>query len=487
MHNFIDLTASSRPWGGFSDDEDEDAFGITQNLRDFYKNGIWRLKQNDPNFCLLDLPNTKLSREVLTRIGIYLWQSKHAKTLNFSSCGLSGSKMEYLFGKIAMQNETNTYLLEEDILRNLGVNEQSLVSSVLDCLTSFSCLVKVDISQNDFGTRGLGILVQSLAGSPIEDLNLSECGLHGIFPLSGARHCKKLKKLNISGNTLGIDDADTVVMLMDNGYPKLQEFNLQGCDITDDFVEKISPALSNNKSLRYLWMNSTYEGFDTSPSKTNDIGTRGVAALSKAVHDSSTFENTLASNHTIRKIILSEADEDLFDHLFDVLWPNYCVHHYPTTYRIAWCKYIRHFVRTTEVVDMTPFMDLDINLIPNVLSIMDRDDYGNVALSACYKIWSCKMFRERINMTSQVNNLQARNDSLKAMVEELGCAQASVNEENEQLQSEIATLKEQIAILMASNAKSASSNKKIDTFEGSIGERVKKRNFNRKRGRRYNF
>ena len=76
---------------------------------------------------------------------------------------------------------------------------------------------------------------------------------------------------------------------------------------------------------------------------------------------------------------------------------------------------------------------------------------------------------------------------MKAMVEELGCAQASVNEENEQLQSEIATLKEQIAILMASNAKSASSNKKIDTFEGSIGERVKKRNFNRKRGRRYNF
>ena len=155
MHNFIDLTASSCPWGGFSDDEDEDAFGIDRHLRNFYKKNIWRLRQNDPNFRLLDLSYTKLSREVLTRIGIYLWQSKYVKTLNFSSCGLSGSKMEDLFGKIAMQNETNTYLLEEDILRNLGVNEQSLVGSVLDCLTSFSCLVKVDISQNDFGTRGL--------------------------------------------------------------------------------------------------------------------------------------------------------------------------------------------------------------------------------------------------------------------------------------------------------------------------------------------
>ena len=129
---------------------------------------------------------------------------------------------------------------------------------------------------------------------------------------------------------------------------------------------------------------------------------------------------------------------------------------------------------------MTPFMDLNINLIPNIISAIDRDVSETVALSACYKIWSCKMFRERIGTASQVKYLQARNDSLKVMVEELGCAQTSVNKKIEQLQDENATLTEQIAMLLASKL----SNEKIKKNEGSIGERVAKRKISRKRGRR---
>ena len=54
---------------------------------------------------------------------------------------------------------------------------------------------------------------------------------------------------------------------------------------------------------------------------------------------------------------------------------------------------------------MTPFMDLTINLIPNIISAIDRDNPKIFALSACCKIWSCKMFHERFRMASQVKYL----------------------------------------------------------------------------------
>ena len=73
-------------------------------------------------------------------------------------------------------------------------------------------------------------------------------------------------------------------------------------------------------------------------------------------------------------------------------------------------KYIEHYIKTEGSVDMLPFMDVSINLLPNVLS---KSYLGG--LGASYKIWSCKMFRERISMISmatQVNDLQAVNDQL---------------------------------------------------------------------------
>jgi hypothetical protein len=171
----------------------------------------------------------------------------------------------------------------------------------------------------------------------------------------------------MSGNRLGINDADTVTMLMDNEYPKLRQLDFMGCGITDDFVETISPALSKNKSLRYI--NMRYLRTHTDARTANQIWDRGVAALTKAIHDSSTFEKILASNHTIWKINLDGAE------LFHVTCLNCQQYH-----RIGWCKYIKHFVQTTEVVDMTPFMDLTINLIPNIISAIDRDNPKNLCV-----------------------------------------------------------------------------------------------------------
>lgn len=270
-----------------------------------------------------------------------------------------------------------------------------------------------------------------------------------------------MKQLNISGNTLRLEDVKTVSMLLDNGYPNLRQLELCKCGITDEFVEAVSPALFKNKSLRYLsLLNHNHNTGDKIGGILNNIGPRGVAALSKAICDCSSFKNILASNHTVRKIMF-EGD----DSWWSVIKHNVMFYNINSD-RVAWMKYIEHYIKTDSIVDMSPFMDVSINLLPNVLS-------KYLGLSASYKLWSCKMFRERISMismASQVDHLQAANDQLQAA--------------NDQLQDENDALKEQIAKLLASNGKpNSTKNANLTYVSGSIGERVKERNANRKRGR----
>lgn len=461
MNNFIDLTEKVI-WGGtFSDDEDEIAFGSDDEdgsqgraLKRLYKHSIWRLKHNDPNFGILNI-SCFVSERMAMRIGIYLWQNKHVKNLNLSYCGLDDNEMHHLFGKIALQNKTNAYLLEVDILGKLMANERSLVRNVLERVTSFTRLVEVDVSFNKFGMNGLDVLVQSLAGSQIKELNISCCRLDGISPLTGTRLCKRLKQLNMSGNTLILEDVKTVSMLLDNGYPNLRQLDLCKCGITDEFVEAVSPALSKNKSLKYLsLLNHNHNTGDKIGGILNNIGPRGVAALFKAICDCSSFKNILASNHTVWKIMFEGSDS-----LWSVIKHNW-IYYNINSDSIAWMKYIDLFFETDGSMDMSPFMDVSINLLPNVLS-------KYLGLSASYKLWSCKIFRERISMASQVNHLQAAND---------------------QLQDENDALKEQIANLLAAIGKPRSTKNANLTFvSASIGERVKERNANKKRGRNVSY
>jgi seryl-tRNA synthetase len=114
-------------------------------------------------------------------------------------------------------------------------------------------------------------------------------------------------------------------------------------------------------------------------------------------------------------------------------------------------------------------MDVSINLLPIVLSKLGWDKYDSecIALNACFKLWSCKMFRERISMASQVKHLQAA---------------------NEQLLDENNSLKEQIAKLLAANGKpNSTKNANLTYVSASIGARVKERNAHRKRGRNVSY
>ena len=179
--NLVDLTVNHGPssYALFPDAEDEAAFGISDIYLRIYKRQIWRLKQNDPNFALLDLRGTALSNFVCRRIGTHLMSSStHMKNLLLQGCNLTESRMESLF-ILGRQFETNAYILKEDILGRMGITEKTLVDGIIESVTysPFSNLFNVDVSNNNFGTNGLDIMVKALAGSPIESLNINHCGL----------------------------------------------------------------------------------------------------------------------------------------------------------------------------------------------------------------------------------------------------------------------------------------------------------------------
>lgn len=372
------------------------------------------------------------------------------------------------------------------------------MKGIVDSVASFQMLVTVNMSKNPIGTDGLDTLIKSLAGSPVETLDLSGCNIvTGISPLKQARECKRLKNLDLSDNLVGYDDAghwkhdaetlEVLEVLLDNKYPRIRDLNLNDCGITDDIVEEvIAPFLSRNRTLRYLKVQKNKQGLRQG---SGDVGERGVAALRRAVHDTSSFQNTLASNHFIYKIMASGGALD--SKLFAT-----CVHNYhgsnnkDSRYRIAWGKHLDHFFRHGSA-DMSPFMDMDIRHVPHFLCKLAESrifcGFGASPLNIMYKLFSCKMYREKIKVESQVIHLQATNSTLSASVDRLENAHAITEEKaehlknaNSKLQDENKRLREQLAKL----ALQKSNNQMAEPETGSIAERVKTRSMSRKRGRK---
>lgn len=463
-NDFVDLTVttSGPSLGEFSDDEDEIAFGASPEL---YKHKIWKLRHNDPNYCLVELDRKELwsNANTCSRVGIYFCSSRHVKNMLLNHCSLTDIKMEQLFGKIAQQNETNAYLVKEDILINLGITENTLVGNIIESVTSFQNLVNLNVSHNVFGTHGLIILVKSLAGCPIKSLDLTHCNIDSISPLKGLQKCSKLDTLILSGNTVNPADVDTITFLLGNGYPKLRMLELQSCGIDDDFIEMISPTLAKNKTVRNLHLHNIRNGSE------NRIGDRGISVLCKVVHDSTSFRNTLRSNHFIYKIIIPSPT----DVLFKVCFPNIIGRGFV---EVALRKYLIH-LSSSESFDMSPFMELDIKLVPQILARMYRAiKRDGIALNSFYKIWSCSMFRERIKMASQISDLTTTNSHLNV-------SQQKNKTTIDQLQDENAQLKHQLAKLMFNNTQPMPEEERPGTEPRSIAARVKTRANSRKRGR----
>eukprot|EP00985_Skeletonema_marinoi_P031895 scaffold37855_cov267-Skeletonema_marinoi.AAC.1 len=491
----VDLTTAQKI--RFDSEEDKAAFGINRCYRDLYKKQIYKLKQNDANFCLLSVSEI-LSEDICDRIGLCLWRNSHIKNLTLAGCGLCEEKMEKLFSRIVdqhEQNESNDYLKKHDILEKiLNVGDTSLMGHVMGylALTPFTKLVHVNLSYNSvIGTNGLDVLVKAIAGAPVKELHLKHCGLDNFSPLiMGARELKELKNLQLGHNNLGptAANARALWVLFDGGYPRLKELNLGHCGIDSELIEKAAPALLSNKTLLYFDLIN------------NPIGDRGIAVLIKTVCDSTSFEKILTSNHYIRKLLfggdshIRSLSEKKLNRLSMInFYQGLGMDYFRLSPAIrkqqvnrAACLKLFALLSDHEDIDPSMFLYYDIGIVPlifsKLLNMQQCPLLTKELLTAFYKILKCKVFQKKL---SQAKKLQINRDALRKEEEETRMKNEQLEADNAALSEENRRLKEQIASLMAQNSTDSKANYlEAEQNVGSIAERVKTRAKRRKRGRK---
>lgn len=470
--------------------EDRAAFGVCRSYRSLFKNQVYKVKQNDPNFCMLDARECgTLTVDVCDRIGFYLWRNLHMKNISLQRCGLSEEKMKKLFSRMVDQhdqNESNSYLEKHDILEKiLNVGDTSLTGHVMSylALTPFARLLHIDLSDNTFGTKGLDVLVKAIAGSPVEEIHLECCAINDLSPLIlGGRKLKQLKVLDMNCNMLDstAENAMALSVLFDGGYPRQRELCLQRCGIDSDLIVKSAPVLSSNRNLRFLHL------YD------NPIRDKGTAALIAAICDSTSFEKMLTSNHTVLKIMVGETRISNLVSVLQKKLQRLSFINLMMSFRgprgtgeVA-CRKLFTLLAYDDDIDPSMFLHFDIGLAPQILSKFmnstDRLKLGE-SLTATYKILKCKLFRQRLELSSQTKKLQIDHDALKKREEETRMKNEQLESDNAALSEENRKLKEQIALLMSqSSADLKTNHSEAEQNVGSIAQRVKTRAKRRKRG-----
>jgi hypothetical protein len=115
-----------------------------------------------------------------------------------------------------------------------------------------------------------------------------------------------------------------------------------------------------------------------------------------------------------------------------------------------------------NIIDPSIFLRFDIGLVPLIFfKLLDRTSYplgASEVLTAIYKILRCKLFRERLELSSKAEATRIKNEQLEA-------ANATLLEENKRL-------KEQVVSLMAQNRSDTRTNYfEVEQIVGSVAER----------------
>ena len=290
-----------------------------------------------------------------------------------------------------------TGLSRNSTLRELNLSENSDISeegwrAIFTALQSPSCrLEKLSLYDNDSinDTAALSLSQALTINIHITSLNMSYCrgitvaGWRGLFECLQSPNCvlgmlylsrtglndetvgflanalvnnARLRELNLYGNPdVTATGWEAFFAVLQSPHSALEKLDLRINAINDETVVSLANSLVNNSKLKELLIecsNNTASGW---------------AAFPRVLCNASSIMDTYDSNHTLQR--LSEGLERLLpEDVRSMLQLNRA----NTPSQAARLKIIRtHF---TEGFVAQPFIDMELNVLPNAIAWMGRDD-----------------------------------------------------------------------------------------------------------------
>ena len=244
---------------------------------------------------------------------------------------------------------------------------------LLNGLTNNSTVTELILNGNFVGRHNTTTAWNSLpallrnTNSKITKLNLSQCVIDSETLLGLAQSLNgntRLIELNIYGNRW-IDERGLRAFAahLERQDCVLESLVISG-DVTivdDEMAAVFADALRNNCTLKRLSVSSCRY-------RHQKITTAGWRAFEPIICNTSSFNDTYQSNHTLEKLSLDERKEDDdFSHLTFYLDLN----KNKDKAHVKRAKLIK--VNFSQKIDMQAFIDMDLGVLPHTLSWMGRD------------------------------------------------------------------------------------------------------------------
>jgi hypothetical protein len=355
--------ANHHPFGLFPIDDHEERSESSDE--DGFSDILQRVRQNDRDTTELQGDGSheriqNMTDEEWEELGRTICNNTHLKELDLRHGAHNDHKMTFLFRGLTRSSSIKDMMLRDNELSVAGVQ------SMVPFLQNSNNLRELDLDGNNIQSEGFNVLFQALGNSPIEELSCSNCGIESI-EIESDHIPQNLIFLNLEGNRISADGCRELATLLQGGNSTLTDLWLDNNKIDDEGVVMLVNALQSNTSL------------DTLDLRVNDdISTEGRIMLLKLVNDISSIKATLQSNHTLRRLHVTEFDCEIQKHIDMAIDIN---RNYESNPEAAGrekviCTHLKSENRALlchlQEVDHSVYSEIDSLHLPEVLSLIGR-------------------------------------------------------------------------------------------------------------------
>ena len=286
--------------------------------------------------------------------------------LDLSYCGIDDQGVSILGGAITVNTTLKGLILNNtgDFITSVGWRAFSVC---LQCPNS--TLTRLSINECNLDDEKMTVIANALVdNSMITDLDLNK------------------------NRAIGVRGWQSLSACLRSPVSALKHLGMYGCILIDEIVIDFAEALSHNSVLCALimWDNTA-------------ITNRSWDALHRTVCNTSSIEATLESNHVLHYVSgRSIGDHDIISSLR--------LNENQDKKQVARLKIIRNHFLKNDAVDVTEFVDMDVNVLPQAISWIGRedDDDGHCLMFAMLQSVPCLFDTESMKNSCKASPLHVK-------------------------------------------------------------------------------